>query len=205
MHFKEYFATFYQLDSVLFPNWHASPWLKVSACFGMCLGLALVINAIIFLVKPEWYDESKAKKDKPKPILHKGIAQKMKEGIPLSKREKAAAGFAQAILIFIQCIEAILVACSVAGATMALMPIVFNWSLTFATNFVADFTRSGLSVPSTILTGVAYVFAGLAPTGFCLIGFASAIYLAGRMLFLNASKSALSSFDVGVEENDDKQ
>jgi MFS family permease len=205
MHFKDYFATFYQLDSDLFPGWHASPWLKVGTCFGMCLGLALVIKAIIFLVKPEWYDESRTKKDEPKPILHKGIAQKMKEGIPLSKREKTAVACMQLIFTFIQFMEAILLACGIAGATMALMPIVFNWSLTFATNFVADFTRSGLSVPSTILTGVAYVFAGLAPTGFCLIGFASAIYLAGRMLFLNASKSALSSFDVGVEENDDKQ
>ena len=205
MHFKEYFSTFSQLNSDLFPGWHASTWLKVGACFGMCLGLALVINAIIFLLKPEWYDGSKAKKDKPQPIPPKGIAQKMKEGIILSKREKTAVACIQLILNFIQFMEAILLACGIAGATMALMPIVFNWSLTFATNFVADFTRSGLSVPSTILTGVAYVFAGLAPTGFCLIGFASAIYLAGRMLFLNASKSALSSFDVGVEENDDKQ
>jgi len=205
MHFKEYFSTFSQLNSDLFPGWHASTWLKVGACFGMCLGLALVINAIIFLVKPEWYDESKAKKDKPKPILHKGIAQKMKEGIPLSKREKTAVACIQLILNFIQFMEAILLACGIAGATMALMPIVFNWSLTFATNFVANFARAGLSAPSPILTGVVYVFAGLAPTGFCLIGFASAIYLAGRILFLDANKSALSFFDVGVEENDDKQ
>ena len=203
MHFKEYFATFYQLDSVLFPNWHASPWLKVSACFGMCLGLALVINAIIFLVKPEWYDESKAKKDKPKPILHKGIAQKMKEGIPLSKREKTAVACIQLILNFIQFMEAILLACGIAGATMALMPIVFNWSLTFATNFVANFIRAGLSVPSSFVTGVVYIFAGLAPAGFCLIGFASAICLACRILFLNANKSAVSFFDVGAEENND--
>jgi len=204
MHFKEYFSTFSQLNSDLFPGWHASTWLKVGACFGMCLGLALVINAIIFLLKPEWYDGSKAKKDKPQPIPPKGIAQKMKEGIILSKREKAAIAYMQLIVTFGQFFLAIIVFCGIAGATMALMPIVFNWSLIFATNFVADFTRAGLSAPSPILTGVAYVFAGLAPTGFCLIGFASAIYLAGRMLFLNASKSALSSFDVCVEENNDK-
>jgi hypothetical protein len=204
MHFKEYLVTFYQLESDLFPGWHASPWLKVGACFGMCLGLALIINAITFLAKPEWYDESKTKKDQTKPIPHKCIMQKIKEGIPLSKREKKAVACMQLILIIIQFMEAILAACGIAGATMALMPIVFNWSLIFATNFVANFTRAGLSAPSPILTGVAYVFAGLAPTGFCLIGFASAIYLAGRMLFLNASKSALSSFDVCVEENNDK-
>ena len=204
MHFKDYFATFYQLDSDLFPGWHASPWLKVSACFGMCLGLAMVINTIIFLVKPEWQDKSKAK-DKPNLIPQKDIAQKIKEGIPLSKRQKTVVACIQLILTIIQFMEAILAACGIAGATMALMPIVFNWSLTFATNFVANFARAGLSAPSPILTGVAYVFAGLAPTGFCLIGFASAICLAGRILFLNANKSALSFFDVGVEENDDKQ
>ena len=205
MHFKEYFSTFSQLNSDLFPGWHASTWLKVGACFGMCLGLALVINAIIFVVKPEWYDESRTKKDEPKPILHKGLAQKMKEGIPLSKCEITAIASMQLIVTFIQFMEAIVVACGIVGATMSLMPIVFNWSLIFATNFVADFTRAGLSVPSPILTGVAYVFAGLAPTGFCLIGFASAICLAGRILFLNANKSALSFFDVGVKENYDKQ
>jgi len=204
MHFKDYLVTFYQLESDLFPGWHASPWLKVSACFGMCLGLAMVINTIIFLVKPEWQDKSKAK-DKPNLIPQKDIAQKINEGIPLSKRQKTVVACIQLILTIIQFMEAILAACGIAGATMALMPIVFNWSLIFATNFVADFTRAGLSVPSPILTGVAYVFAGLAPTGFCLIGFASAICLAGRILFLNANKSALSFFDVGVKENYDKQ
>ncbi len=54
--------------------------------------------AILFQVKPEWYDKSKAKKDKPKPIPHKGISQKIKEGIPLSKREKAAVGYVQLIM-----------------------------------------------------------------------------------------------------------
>jgi MFS family permease len=203
MHFKEYFSTFSQLNSDLFPGWHASTWLKVGACFGICLGLALVINAIIFLLKPEWYDGSKDKKDKPQPIPPKGIAQKMKEGIILSKREKAAIAYMQLIVTFGQFFWAIVVFCGIAGATMALMPIVFNWSLTFATNFVANFIRAGLSVPSSFVTGVVYIFAGLAPAGFCLIGFASAICLACRILFLNANKSAVSFFDVGAEENND--
>ncbi len=203
MHFKEYFSTFSQLNSDLFPGWHASTWLKVGACFGMCLGLALVITANIFLLKPEWYDGSKAKKDKPQPIPPKGIAQKLKEGIPLSKREKTAVGFVQLVLTLVQSIEAIIVFCGIAGATMALMPIVFNWSLTFAKNFVANFIRAGLSVPSSFVTGVVYVFAGLAPAGFCLIGFASAICLAGRILFLNANKSAVSLVVAMQKKNND--
>ena len=206
MHFKEFFSTFYQLDKDLFPAWHVSPWLKVGVMFGMVLGLALVINAILFLVKPEWYDKSKAKKNKPKPIPHKGISQKLKEGIPLSKGEKAAVAYVQLIMTLSQFVMGIVVACGIAGATMALMPIVFNWSLTFATNFVANFTRAGLSSPTSFVNGIVYVFAGLAPTGFCLIGFGAAISLAGKILFLDANKSAVNFIDVdSVEENDDKQ
>jgi len=105
-----------------------------------------------------------------------------------------------------QFVGAILVLCGIAGATMALMPIVFNWSLTFATNFVANFNRAGLSSPPSFVNVMVYVFAGLAPTGFCLIGFAAAISLAGKILFLDANKSAVNFIDVdSVEENDDKQ
>ena len=105
-----------------------------------------------------------------------------------------------------QFVRAILVLCGIAGATMALMPIVFNWSLTFATNFVPNFTSAGLSSPTSFVNGVVYVFAGLAPTGFCLIGFAAAISLAGKILFVDANKAAVNFIDVdSVEENDDKQ
>ena len=38
---------------------------------------------------------------------------------------------------------------------------------------------------------------------FALIGFAAAICLAGKILFADTSKSAVSFFDAGVEENDD--
>ena len=144
MKFKEYFATISQLDSYLFPAWHVSPWVKLGAMIGVCLGIALVINAILFMVKPGWYGKSETKKDQPKPIPHKGIAQKLKEGIPLSKREKTAVGFMQLILTLVQSIEAIVVACGIAGATMALMPIAFNWWFTFAVNFVANFTSPGV-------------------------------------------------------------
>jgi hypothetical protein len=205
MKFKEYFATISQLDSYLFPAWHVSPWVKLGAMIGVCLGIALVINAILFMVKPGWYGKSETKKDQPKPIPHKGIAQKLKEGIPLSKREKTAVGFVQLVLTLVQSIEAIVVACGIAGATMALMPIVFNWSLTFAANFVANFTGAGVLPPASLLTEMVYVFAGLAPTGFCITGFAAAICLAGKIMFADTSKSAVSFFDVATEENDDKE
>ena len=205
MHFKEYFSILNQLDKDLFPAWHVSPWLKVGVMFGTCLGLALVINAILFLVKPEWYG-GETKRDNPKPIPHKGIGQKMKEGIALTKLEKAEVGYVQFLAMLGQFVGAILVLCGIAGATMALMPIVFNWSLTFATNFVANFTRAGLSSPPSFVNVMVYVFAGLAPTGFCLIGFGAAISLAGKILFLDANKSAVNFIDVdSVEENDDKQ
>jgi len=205
MKFKEYFATFSRLDSDLFPAWHVSPWVKLGAMVGTCLGIALVINAILFMVKPGWYGKSETKKDQPKPIPHKGIAQKLKEGIPLSKREKTAVGFVQLVLTLVQSIEAIVVACGIAGATMALMPIVFNWSFTFAVNFVANFTSPGISAPSSFVTGMVYVFAGLAPTGFCIIGFAAAICLAGKILFVDTSESTVSFFDAATEENDVKE
>ena len=88
---------------------------------------------------------------------------------------------------------------------MALMPIVFNWSLTLAVNFVANFTGAGVSTPSSFVTGMVYVFAGLAPTGFCIIGFAAAICLAGKILFVDTSESTVSFFDADIEENDDKE
>ena len=204
MKFKEYFATISQLDSYLFPAWQVSPWVKLGAMVGVCLGIALVINAILFMVKPGWYGKVETKKDKPKPLPHKGIAQKMKEGIILSKREKAAIAYMQLIVTLVQSIEAIVVACGIAGATMALMPIVFNWSLTFATNFVANFTSAGSSAPSSFVTGMVYVFAGLAPTGFCIIGFAVAICLAGKILFADTGKSAVSFFEADIEENDEE-
>jgi len=206
MHFKEFFSTFYQLDKDLFPAWHVSPWLKLGVLSGVCLVVALIIVWILLKVKPEWLDENKVKKEKPQSVQYKGISQKMKEGIPLSKREKAAVAYVQLIMTLSQFVMAIVVACGIAGATVALMPAVFNWSLTFATNFVANFTRAGLSSPPSFVNGMVYVFAGLAPTGFCLIGFAAAISLAGKILFLDANKSAVNFIDVdSVEENDDKQ
>ena len=112
----------------------------------------------------------------------------------------------QLIMTLSQFVMAIMVACGIAGATMALMPIVFNWSFTFPTNFVANFTRAGLSSPPSFVNGIVYVFAGLAPTGFCLIGFATAISVAGKILFVDANKAAVNFIDVdSVEENDDKQ
>jgi len=205
MKFKEYFATFSRLDSDLFPAWHVSPWVKHGAMVGICLGIALVINAILFMAKPGWYGKVENKKDQPKPTPHKGIAQKMKERIPLSKREQTAVGFVQLVLTLVQSIEAIVVACGIAGATMSLMPIVFNWSFTFAVNFVSNFTGAGVSTPSSFVTGMVYVFAGLAPTGFCIIGFAAAIWLAGKILFADTGKSAVSFFDAATEENDVKE
>jgi hypothetical protein len=49
-----------------------------------------------------------------------------------------------------------------------------------------------------------YVFAGLAPTGFCIIGFAVAICLAGKILFADTGKSAVSFFEADIEENDEE-
>ena len=197
MHFKEYFSTFYQQAKDLFPAWHVSPWVKIGAMVGMVLGLAIVINAILFLVKPEWYDNSKAKKDKPKPMPHKGISQKIKEGIALTKLEKAEVGYVQFLAMLGQFVGAILVFCGIAGATMALMPVVFNWSINFATKFALS-TMPGISPPSPILTGVVYVFVGLAPTGFCLIGFTFAVLLMVKIL-------EPINICAWFEENDDKQ
>ena len=98
MHFKEIFSIFYQPDKNLFPAWHVPPWLKIGVLFGIVLVVALIIVGILVIVKPEWLDESKAKRDKPQAIQHKGIGQKMKEGIPLTKLEKAAVAYVQLIM-----------------------------------------------------------------------------------------------------------
>jgi len=197
MHFKEYFSTFYHLDKDLFPAWHVSPWLKLGVMFGMFLVVALIIVGILLKVKPEWLDESKAKKDKPQSVQYKGISQKIKEGIPLSKGEKAAVAYVQLIMTLSQFVTGIIVACGIAGATMALMPAVFIWSISFATKFALS-TMPGISPPSPILTGLVYVFAGLAPTGFCLIGFTFAVLLMVKIL-------EPINICAWFEENDDKQ
>ena len=150
--------------------------------------------------------KSRLKKINRNRLPHKGIAQKLKEGIPLSKSEKTAIGFMQLILTLVQSIEAIVVACGIAGATMALMPIVFNWWLHLRGELCCEFYHGqALSAPSSFVTGMVYVFAGLAPTGFCIIGFAAAICLAGKILFADTSKSVVSFFDADIEENDDKE
>ena len=169
-----------------------------NGCFDRYMfGCRTIIVGILDKVKPEWLDKSKAKRDKPKAIPHKGIGQKMKEGIALTKLEKAEVGCVQFLAMLGQFVGAILVFCGIAGATMALMPVVFNWSLTFATNFVPS-APGIISHPSPILTGVVYVFAGLAPSGFCLIGFTLAVLLMFNILEpINVC--------AWFEENDDKQ
>ena len=88
MKFKEYFATISQLDSYLFPAWQVSPWVKLGAMVGVCLGIALVINAILFMVKPGWYGKVETKKDQPKPTTAQGYCSKIERGHPIIKKRK---------------------------------------------------------------------------------------------------------------------